>query len=122
MEKCVNLKTVCFRPGSAATLLTVPGKNGAGGGVNLAVVQQVPNKVVLQAPSPGAGGKASTITGIAQVRSSPTYLLSLFFNEATALTCMSMGYKLKIQFKKSKETMRHFSKTQNIGENSWQRF
>ena len=55
-------------------LLTVPGKSGggaggAGGGASVNVVQQVPNKVVLQAPSPGAAGKtASTITGIAQVQ------------------------------------------------------
>jgi len=58
-------------PGAAVlprppAILTVP-KNAAGG-VNLAVVQQVPpvNKVVLQAPSPG-GGKGSTIAGITQV-------------------------------------------------------
>jgi len=56
-------------------LLTVPGKSGggaggAGGGASVNVVQQVPNKVVLRAPSPGAAGKtASTITGIAQVQS-----------------------------------------------------
>ena len=55
-------------------LLTVPGKSGggaggAGGGASVNVVQQGPNKVVLQAPSPGAAGKtASTITGIAQVQ------------------------------------------------------
>ena len=51
-------------------LLTVPGKSGggaggaggAGGGASVNVVQQVPNKVVLQAPSPGAAGKtASTL-------------------------------------------------------------
>ena len=56
-------------------LLTVPGKSGvggggAGGGASVNLVQQVPNKVVLQAPSPGGavGKTASTIAGIAQVQ------------------------------------------------------